>query len=123
MPRKKLPIRKEVYKDHRVAQLWGIEDINLMTDQGQLIDKLHSIALQLKLTVVETFSHQFAPHGLSVILVIAESHMAVHTWPEYGYMHIDVFTCSDKTNIKSLKAVLKKEIPSIRISVGKISYD
>lgn len=123
MPRKKLPIRQEVYKDHRVAQLWGIEDISIMTDQGVLVDKLQSIAQMLKLTVVETFSHQFAPHGLSVILVIAESHLAVHTWPEYGYLHLDVFTCSEKTNIKALKAVLRKEIPSSKISVGKISYD
>jgi S-adenosylmethionine/arginine decarboxylase-like enzyme len=37
--------------------------------------------------------HQFAPQGVSGTIVIAESHMSVHTWPENGYAAVDIFTC------------------------------
>lgn len=116
---KKLP---QVFKDHQIAQIWGVKDISLLSDEGILLDKLLLIAKQLKLTVVNTFVHKFAPEGLSVILVIAESHLAVHSWPEHNYLHIDLFTCSKKTNVKSLKEILKKEIPSLKVKVGKIDY-
>ena len=37
--------------------------------------------------------HRFSPQGISGVVVIAESHLSVHTWPEYGYAAADVFTC------------------------------
>ena len=44
-------------------------------------------------TVIQPFFHQFSPHGVSGVVVIAESHVAIHTWPEYGYCAVDIFTC------------------------------
>lgn len=44
---------------------------------------------------MKTFFHTFNPHGVSGVVVIAESHLTIHTWPEYGYAAIDVFTCGD----------------------------
>jgi len=44
--------------------------------------------------VTETF-HHFSPHGVSGAVIIAESHLAIHTWPEYGYAAVDLFTCGD----------------------------
>lgn len=46
-------------------------------------------------TVVKSVFHQFSPHGLSGVVVIAESHITVHTWPEHNYAAIDIFTCGD----------------------------
>lgn len=46
-------------------------------------------------TIVKTFFHTFNPHGISGVVVIAESHLTIHTWPEYGYAAVDVFTCGD----------------------------
>ncbi len=45
-------------------------------------------------TVVDTLLHHFSPHGISGVVVIKESHFAIHTWPEYGYAALDLFTCS-----------------------------
>ncbi|MDG5766613.1 adenosylmethionine decarboxylase [Balneolales bacterium ANBcel1] len=39
--------------------------------------------------------HKFSPHGVSGMVVIAESHVAIHTWPEYSYAAVDIFTCGD----------------------------
>lgn len=47
-------------------------------------------------TVLSGHFHQFEPHGVSGVLVISESHFAVHTWPERGYAAVDLFTCGPK---------------------------
>lgn len=44
-------------------------------------------------TLVSSHFHHFAPQGVSGVVVIAESHLTVHTWPEHGYAAVDVFTC------------------------------
>jgi S-adenosylmethionine decarboxylase proenzyme len=46
-------------------------------------------------TIIDSTFHTFSPHGVSGVIVIAESHMAIHTWPEYGYAAVDFFTCGD----------------------------
>jgi S-adenosylmethionine decarboxylase len=45
-------------------------------------------------TVVTEIFHNFSPHGVSGVIVIAESHVAIHTWPEHGYAAVDIFSCS-----------------------------
>src|SRR5690606_10723787 len=42
--------------------------------------------------------HQFSPQGVSGVVVISESHLAIHTWPELGYAAIDVFTCGERVD-------------------------
>jgi len=44
-------------------------------------------------TIVDSVFHRFNPHGVSGVVVIAESHLAIHTWPEYNYASVDLFTC------------------------------
>lgn len=46
-------------------------------------------------TPIHDFAHNFTPHGVTCIVVIAESHFAIHTWPEYGFAAVDLFTCGD----------------------------
>lgn len=59
---------------------------------------MHEAAVECGATVVETVFHAFSPHGVSGVVVIAESHLAIHTWPEYGYAAVDLFTCGDTVN-------------------------
>ena len=67
----------------------------LLTDLPLLKKTLEKAAREAGATVVETVLHQFNPHGLSGVVVIAESHIAIHTWPEHGYAALDVFTCGE----------------------------
>ena len=48
------------------------------------------------LTVLNTFSHQFEPYGVTTLISLAESHLSCHTWPEKGCVAIDIFTCGSK---------------------------
>lgn len=47
-------------------------------------------------TIVKAVFHAFSPWGVSGVVVIAESHLTIHTWPEHGYAAVDVFSCSPK---------------------------
>lgn len=46
-------------------------------------------------TIISENFHAFNPHGVSGVVIIAESHLTVHTWPEHGYAAVDVFSCGD----------------------------
>jgi len=47
--------------------------------------------------VLKVTFHKFSPHGISGVVVIAESHLSIHTWPEEGYAAVDIYTCGDTT--------------------------
>jgi S-adenosylmethionine decarboxylase proenzyme len=46
-------------------------------------------------TPIQDMVHRFTPHGVTGVVVIAESHFAIHTWPEYGFAAVDLFTCGE----------------------------
>jgi S-adenosylmethionine decarboxylase proenzyme len=56
--------------------------------------------------------HQFSPQGVSGVVVIAESHLFIHTWPEYGYAAADVFTCGNTVQPERAVEVLVRELES-----------
>lgn len=68
----------------------------VLDDLDFLRDCLNEAATRCGAIVVgETFYH-FSPHGVSGVVNIAESHISIHTWPEYRYAAVDVFTCGDE---------------------------
>ncbi|MCX8026785.1 MAG: adenosylmethionine decarboxylase [Thermodesulfovibrionales bacterium] len=58
-------------------------------------ETLVSAAKEAKATIVDVSFHEFNPFGISGMVVIAESHLSIHTWPEYAYAAVDIFTCGD----------------------------
>ena len=64
-------------------------------------------------TIVTSCFHKFNPWGVSGAVIIQESHLTIHTWPEYGYASVDLFTCGDTVNpwlaFKYLEDALKAE--------------
>lgn len=67
--------------------------------------------------MVQSVIHQFNPHGISGVIVIEESHFSVHTWPEYGYCALDIFTCGDEIDYYSALQLLKEEFQAKNLSV------
>ena len=64
--------------------------------------------------------HRFSPQGVSGVVVIAESHLSVHTWPEYGYAAVDVFTCGTTVNPRVAADVLIEGLGSKNHSMKEI---
>ncbi len=52
-------------------------------------------AKRAQATIIDVVFHEFNPFGISGVVVIAESHLAIHTWPEYRYAAVDIFSCGD----------------------------
>jgi len=60
--------------------------------------------------------HKFSPHGVSGVVVIAESHVAIHTWPEYRYAAVDIFTCGESIDPWIIQDRLKELLGSENVS-------
>jgi len=56
---------------------------------------LLAAAKKAKATIVDSRFHQFSPFGISGVVVIAESHLTIHTWPEHAYAAVDIFSCGE----------------------------
>ncbi len=65
---------------------------------------LIDVAEAINVNVIDSAFHQFAPCGVSGVLVISESHISIHTWPEFRYAAVDVFTCGDKISPAKIQA-------------------
>ncbi len=85
---------------HLHIELWECEPDMLNNPQG-VEQAMTEAAHKANCTVVQKVIHQFSPHGVSGVVVLAESHISVHTWPELGYAALDVFTCGSQCTPKS----------------------
>ena len=78
---------------HVLAELYECDNTvldDVPTIRRQMLAAAHLIGA----TVVGEVFHRFSANGVSGVVVIAESHLSIHTWPESGYVAIDIFTCS-----------------------------
>ncbi len=70
-------------------------DPDILNDVAQIETGMLNAANAAEATVINSTFHHFSPFGVSGVVVIQESHLAIHTWPEYGYAAVDIFTCGD----------------------------
>lgn len=77
---------------HVLAELTGV-DAALLDDVDALRTALHDALVAAGAQVRQLVAEAFVPHGATVVALLAESHASVHTWPEHGSAHVDVFTC------------------------------
>lgn len=82
---------------HIVCELSGC-DSEALTD----VDAVHTMMIQAaraaRATIMESAFHRFEPQGVSGTVILAESHLSIHTWPEKGYAAMDFYTCGDHTD-------------------------
>jgi S-adenosylmethionine decarboxylase len=79
---------------HVISELWGC-DIEKLNDLNFIEQTFVEAALKSGAEVREVAFHKFAPHGVSGVVIISESHLTIHSFPEHGYASIDVYTCGD----------------------------
>jgi S-adenosylmethionine decarboxylase len=80
---------------HVIAELWGC-DTDKLNDMPFIEKTFVNAALRAGAEVREVAFHKFAPHGVSGVVIISESHLTIHSFPEHGYASIDVYTCGDR---------------------------
>ena len=79
---------------HVISELWGcdFEKLNNLVEIEQIFV---DAALRSGAEIREVAFHKFAPQGVSGVVIISESHLTIHSFPEHGYASIDVYTCGD----------------------------
>lgn len=92
-----------------------------------LLDDIHALEVHLSqaarnagATVINTTFHRFSPFGVSGVVVIQESHLSIHTWPEHGFAAIDIFTCGPGVNPHLAAAYLQKALRAVRTNIQNI---
>lgn len=95
---------------HLILELYGCSAAAL-SSVPRVQEAMLKAARAADATIIDSIFHHFKPHGVSGVVVIAESHFAVHTWPEHGYAAVDLFTCGAGTRpweaFKTVKRLFK----------------
>lgn len=68
-------------------------------------------------TIISSSFHQFSPEGVTGVILIAESHIALHTWPEHGYAGFDIFTCGESMKPELAIDYLKEKFQAKNVGV------
>lgn len=77
---------------HLIAEYYGC-DVDVLDDSAFIREHMVEAAIRCGATVMSETFHHFEPHGVSGTVVISESHLSIHTWPESGYVAVDIYTC------------------------------
>nr|WP_245603976.1 adenosylmethionine decarboxylase [Geoglobus ahangari] len=102
---------KMIVGKHIIAELYGVPK-ELISYEKDVREIVESVVREAELTKVSSHYKQFEPYGVTGVVLIAESHISLHTWPEYGLVNLDIFTCGDtrKTD-KAFELFLEKFKP------------
>lgn len=71
---------------------------NILNDVNLIEEFMIKAAKTAEATIINSTFHHFSPYGVSGVVVIQESHLAIHTWPEFQYAAVDIFTCGETIN-------------------------
>lgn len=82
---------------HIVCELSGCRQ-DLLTDVDDVQKIMENAARESNAQILKVVFHRFQPQGVSGVVVLAESHISIHTWPEAGYAAVDFYTCGDHTD-------------------------
>ena len=81
-------------------------DIEILKNSDLIQDILVRAADLARVTIVGGLDHSFSPHGYTAVLILEESHFSIHTWPEFNYASIDLYSCNLQTNFNQIKDFL-----------------
>jgi S-adenosylmethionine decarboxylase proenzyme len=95
--------RPRGFAKHVILELWEATH----TDSASTVRKaLREACRRGKLRLGRLLIHQFSPHGVSGVAIIAESHIAIHTWPEYAFAAVDVYSSDSDADIDEVAEVI-----------------
>src|SRR4051794_13243243 len=95
---------------HILVELYDV-DPKLLDDVETLKSALVAAAAAAKCTPLGSAQHKFEPQGASVVVLVAESHLSIHTWPEHRYAAVDIFTCGAALPLHGISPLLERLKP------------
>lgn len=92
-----------------------IDCVTANPERQKLLDAMRIAVSRLGVTVLGELSVLFQPHGTTCVLILAESHFIVSTWPEHKLAHIDLFTCRADTDLDHALEPIIETLGSTRV--------
>lgn len=102
---------------HLLVDFWASKNIK---DPKEVEKILAAATKKANNNALNIFVHKFRPGGLTGIVLLAESHIAIHTWPEINYIAIDIFTCGQKAMPYKALEYLRKKLCPKKIKIKEI---
>ena len=102
--------------------LLELKDCNrdLLDDLPYIRHALLEAAEKTGATIIGESFHQFSPQGVTGVIAIAESHLCIHTWPEFGYAAVDIFTCGEGFKPREAAEMVVQSLESEEHSITEI---
>ena len=104
---------------HLVVDAWQAP-AELLNDPERIRSALIEAIAAGEATLIDLCVHQFSPHGVTATVTLAESHIAIHTWPEYGYFAADLFFCGQGKPAVAMK-VLQQALQAGQVKMQEIA--
>ena len=95
-------------------------DRSILDDPQALAVIIGNAAQAAGCTIIGERFHRFSPQGVTGVLLLKESHIAVHTWPEHGYAAVDLFSCNLINDLRPVASVLKEGFAAKRVDVREV---
>lgn len=105
---------------HTLLELRGC-DCAVLNEPAALKQLLIDSVRRAGGTIVAEIFHTFSPHGVTGVIVIAESHVAIHTWPERGYAAVDIFSCGSKLDHDVIRESIEAQLGAADVSVRQLA--
>lgn len=102
---------------HLIAEFWNGR---IVESEKELKEILVKAVKKANATALNIVVHRFEPQGITGVVLLAESHIALHSWPEYKYLAIDIFTCGDKSTPYKALDYLKKELSPEKVVLKEV---
>lgn len=104
---------------HFLMDFWGV-NAELLDDKKKILAILKTAAQKTHSQILGFKAHKFSPHGLTAVLLLAESHISIHTYPEHNFAALDVYTCGNHTTPEKGVIYLKTSFKPTRVNIQKI---
>ncbi len=105
--------------NHLVVDCWKIKN-NLDTVKA-IKNLLITAALKANATILKSTFYKFHPQGITGVVLLSESHISIHTWPERQYASIDIYTCGNHTKPSKAISYIKRQLKPGKIRIQIVS--
>jgi S-adenosylmethionine decarboxylase len=91
-----------------------------LNDERFLCETLEAAAKSVNAKIIKRIKQRFSPTGVTVILILAETHISIHTWPEHNYAALDIFICGEGKSAEPAWEVVRKALKPASFKMNKL---
>jgi S-adenosylmethionine decarboxylase len=101
---------------HLICDLKDIKNVDLLNNCEDLTDLMKEICKKNDFQILDTIEHRFEPVGFTIIFLLSESHMSIHTFPEKNHISFDLYTCRQYEDNEQYNKIIKMLISKLEAS-------